>query len=77
MLGRVLSFSDPVIIKLLQENFIPLVGDDWYQRRRKDDVGKVTQLAFKQREPMRPLQPGGVWWPFRAPPGVSELGLDR
>ena len=27
MLGRVLSFSDPVIIKLLQENFVAVVGD--------------------------------------------------
>jgi hypothetical protein len=26
---------------------------------------------------MRPLQPGGIWWPFRAPPGVAEMGLDR
>ncbi|HEX7900131.1 MAG TPA: hypothetical protein VF950_20350 [Planctomycetota bacterium] len=48
MLGRVLSFSDPVIIKLLQENFIPLVGDDWYQRRRKDDVGKFFRKVVNQ-----------------------------
>jgi hypothetical protein len=48
VLGRALSFSDPVIIKLLQENFIPVVGDDWYQRRRKDDVGKFFRSVVDQ-----------------------------
>ena len=48
MLGRVLSFSDPVIIKLLQESFIPVVGDDWYHRRRKDDVGKFFRSVVDQ-----------------------------
>ena len=48
MLGRVLSFSDPVIIKLLQEEFIPVVGDDWYQRRRKDDVGRFFRKVVDQ-----------------------------
>ncbi len=48
MLGRVLSFSDPVIIKLLTENFIPVVGDDWYQRRRKDDVGRFFRKVVDQ-----------------------------
>jgi hypothetical protein len=43
-----------------------------------DDRGKVTtELARKSRDPMRPLQPGGIWWPFRAPPGVAEMGLDK
>ena len=45
---------------------------------RKDDRGRVTEiLASRQREPTRPLPAGGIWWPFRAPPGVPELGLDR
>lgn len=48
MLGRVLSFSDPVIIKLLQDEFIPVVGDDWYQRRRKDDIGKFFRKVVDQ-----------------------------
>lgn len=48
MLGRVLGFADPAVVKLLQENFVPVVGDDWYQRRRKDDVGKFFRKVVDQ-----------------------------
>jgi hypothetical protein len=43
-----------------------------------DKSGRVSrELVRRARDPMRPIQPGGIWWPFRAPPGVSELGLDK
>lgn len=48
MLGRALGFSDPEVIRILKENFIPVVGDDWYQRRRKDDVGKFFRSVVDQ-----------------------------
>jgi hypothetical protein len=35
----VLAFSDPEIIRLATEDFIPVAGDDWYQRRREDAEG--------------------------------------
>jgi hypothetical protein len=48
VLGRALGFSDPEVIKIIKENFIPVVGDDWYQRRRKDDVGKFFRSVVDQ-----------------------------
>ena len=48
MLGRALGFSDPEVIRIIKENFIPVVGDDWYQRRRKDDVGKFFRGVVDQ-----------------------------
>jgi hypothetical protein len=33
------TFSNPEIIKLINENFIPVAENDWYQRRRQDAVG--------------------------------------
>ncbi len=40
MVGRVSAFADPAIIKMAQEEFIPVAIDDWYQRRRKDKEGE-------------------------------------
>ncbi len=40
MHDRLSSFSDPKIIKLIRENFIPATGNDWFNRRRQDAVGK-------------------------------------
>jgi hypothetical protein len=48
VLGRALGFADPAVVKLLQENFVPVVGDDWYQRRRKDDVGRFFRKVVDQ-----------------------------
>lgn len=48
MLGRALGFSDPAVIQLLKDKFIPVVGDDWYQRRRKDDVGRFFRSVVDQ-----------------------------
>ncbi|CAN5380404.1 hypothetical protein BH23VER1_BH23VER1_31910 [soil metagenome] len=33
------SFSDPTIIGLLQERFVPVADNDWYNRRREDAIG--------------------------------------
>ena len=39
-------------------------------------VGKDRRVvARRDGDPRRPLQPGGVWWPFRAPPAATQLGL--
>ena len=59
MLGRALGFSDPEIIRILKENFIPLVGDDWYQRRRKDEVGKFFRSVVDQTWKAGNWEPGG------------------
>lgn len=40
MVGRALTFADPDIIKMCQNDYIPVTGDDWYQRRRKDKEGE-------------------------------------
>lgn len=40
MVGRASAFADPDIIKMCQNDFIPVSGDDWYQRRRKDKEGE-------------------------------------
>lgn len=39
MVGRASAFADPDIIKMCQTQFVPVTGDDWYQRRRKDKEG--------------------------------------
>lgn len=40
MVGRASAFADPDVIKLCQTEFVPVTGDDWYQRRRKDREGE-------------------------------------
>ena len=40
MVGRASAFADPDVIKLCQTAFVPVTGDDWYQRRRKDREGE-------------------------------------
>ncbi len=37
------AFADPEIIKMCTNDFIPVTGDDWYQRRRKDAEGLFFQ----------------------------------
>jgi hypothetical protein len=44
--GRELVFSNPEVIRLASEHFIPVAADDWYQRRRQDEEGKFfTSVA--------------------------------
>ena len=59
MLGRALGFSDPEVIRIIKENFIPVVGDDWYQRRRKDDVGKFFRSVVDQTWKAGKWEPNG------------------
>jgi hypothetical protein len=40
VVGRESIFAQPEIVKLVSEGFIPAAADDWYQRRRDDEVGK-------------------------------------
>jgi hypothetical protein len=44
----VLVFSDPEIIRLAREEFVPVTGDDWYQRRREDAEGKFFRNVADQ-----------------------------
>ncbi len=59
MLGRALGFSDPEVIRLLKEHFVPVVGDDWYQRRRKDAVGTFFRSVVDQTWKAGRWEPGG------------------
>lgn len=40
MADRESTFANPEIIRLINERFIPVAADDWYERRRDDAVGK-------------------------------------
>jgi hypothetical protein len=44
----VLAFADPAVIRLAQEAFVPVVGDDWYQRRRDDAEGRFFRAVSDQ-----------------------------
>jgi hypothetical protein len=53
----VLAFSDDDIIRMASEDFIAVAADDWYQRRRQDDVGKFWMSVAQQG---RPRDDGGT-----------------
>jgi hypothetical protein len=40
VVGRASAFADPAIIKMAQNDFVPVAADDWYQRRRQDKEGE-------------------------------------
>jgi hypothetical protein len=42
------AFSDPEIIRMAQKEYIPVVGDDWYQRRRDDPEGRFFRSVADQ-----------------------------
>jgi hypothetical protein len=42
------AFADPEIIRMAREDFIPVAGDDWYQRRREDAEGKFFRHVADQ-----------------------------
>jgi hypothetical protein len=58
----VLAFSDPEIIRMAREDFIPVALDDWYQRRRQDAEGAFFKKVYSQDEsraaPDRPNRQG-------------------
>src|SRR5262249_55309846 len=41
-------FSDPEIIRMASRDYIPVTGDDWYQRRRDDDEGRFLRRLGDQ-----------------------------
>jgi hypothetical protein len=46
--GRALAFADPAVIQLIRRSFIPVAGDDWYERRREDDQGRFFRSVADQ-----------------------------
>ena len=48
MAGRALAFSDPELVELVTNSFVPVTGDDWYQRRRNDDEGAFFRAVAGQ-----------------------------
>jgi hypothetical protein len=48
--GRAFAFADPEIIALAKTAFVPVVGDDWYQRRRKDAEGEFFLKVAAQTD---------------------------
>jgi hypothetical protein len=48
--GRSLAFADADVIRTLQNAFVPVTGDDWYQRRRQDKVGEFFRKVSDQSE---------------------------
>lgn len=48
MADRLLVFGNEELQKLLKEEFIAVTGDDWYQRRRGDEVGKFFRKMSAQ-----------------------------
>jgi hypothetical protein len=49
--GRALAFSDPEILRMAREEFIPVACDDWYQRRRQDAEGRFFMSVANQGRP--------------------------
>jgi hypothetical protein len=43
-----LVFSDVEVQRLLSEEFIPVTGDDWYQRKKQGDEGKFYRKVVEQ-----------------------------
>jgi hypothetical protein len=46
--GRELTFADAKIIELVNEHFIPVAADDWFQRRRQDAEGEFFRKVADQ-----------------------------
>jgi hypothetical protein len=48
VVGRVLTFADPEVVRMAREDFISVAGDDWYQRRRQDAEGEFFRKVSNQ-----------------------------
>jgi hypothetical protein len=46
--GRALAFADKDIARMATEQFVPVTGDDWYQRRRDDAEGTFFRKVADQ-----------------------------
>jgi len=44
------AFADPEIIRMAQDDFVPVTADDWYQRRRKDAEGAFFMRMSDQTD---------------------------
>jgi hypothetical protein len=53
----VLAFADADVIRMASEDFIAVAADDWYQRRRQDEVGRFWMSVARQG---RPRDDGGT-----------------
>ncbi|MFP6904506.1 MAG: hypothetical protein VCG02_04745 [Verrucomicrobiota bacterium] len=62
MANRVFHYADPDISAFIRRHFVPVVGDDWYQRRRQDAEGDFYQGVHRQA-------------PHHTPEGHSRQGL--
>ena len=47
-MGRELTFANPKIIEMVNDFFVPLALDDWYQRRRQDLEGDFFRHVVNQ-----------------------------
>lgn len=48
MADRLLVFANPEVQKLLDEEFVAVAGDDWYQRKKKGDEGRFYRKVVEQ-----------------------------
>ncbi len=55
MAGRALAFADKEVARMATELYVPVAGDDWYQRRRDDTEGAF----FKKVSDQGPRREGG------------------
>jgi hypothetical protein len=60
--NRAFFFSQPDIIRYINQHYVPVVGDDWYQRRRQDAEGAFYTALHQQA-------------PHTTPVGYSRQGL--
>jgi hypothetical protein len=68
-------FSDPRIIKILTDQFIPATGDDWYLRRQQDAPGELLRLVAEQGP--RAGQPGTRQGRYAFTPSGQLLGFNN
>jgi hypothetical protein len=48
VVGRALAFSSPDNIALARDRFVPVAGDEWYYRRRRDPEGEFFRRIADQ-----------------------------
>jgi hypothetical protein len=54
VLDRESSFADRDVIALLEERFVPVALDVWYEQRRQDPAGEYFRKVVFQREGLKP-----------------------
>ncbi len=61
MLDRASTFSDPEVIELLREKFVPVAADVWYFNRRKDPEGEFYRKVTSQGPRKAPDNTQGLY----------------